>query len=160
MHGPLEVLQRQLHQRGALHTVLRHGDRVQRNVKAARLPHDLPGVGLDGFLVQGVHHRGLRQATGFRDLLGQRVKRFAVAPGEEHPSSVTGEPPRDRGTDRTGGAVDDGILVLQQHVAFPPNTLPGRAVGPRDVDPGGEPDSPRGHTASGGDGEGDRSISA
>ena len=113
MHGQLEVLQRQLYQRGALDTALRHGDGVQRNIKAARLLHDVLGVGFDSFLVHGIDHRGLRCTAVRHDLLGDSVERGEVSPGEEDPSPVMGKLPCHCGTNRARAAIDHGVLVFQ-----------------------------------------------
>ena len=72
-------------------------------------------MGVDGALVEGVDDRRLGIATGLADRRGDCLELVERAPDEMDAGALTGEGPGDGTTDRSAGAVDDRVLVLQQH---------------------------------------------
>src|SRR6266567_4463973 len=54
-----------------------------------------------------------------RDVGGDRLQWLAGAAGEEDPGPLPSEGPGDAAADPSAGAVDDGVLVLEQHLDPP-----------------------------------------
>jgi hypothetical protein len=72
-------------------------------------------VRVDRLLVECVDDGHLGRAARSRDRLRQRVERRARAPGQVDPGALTREGRCDAPADRSAGAVDDHVLVLEQH---------------------------------------------
>src|SRR5215212_8034228 len=68
-----------------------------------------------GVLVEGVEFGHLRRPASGRDVGGDCLERRAGATGEEDPRALPGEGPGDAAADTPTGAVDNGVLVLEQH---------------------------------------------
>ena len=67
-------------------------------------------------LVERVDLRRLGGSAGGNDVLGDRLDRCQVAPGEEDPGPLAREGACDGAADRASGSVDHRNLVLQHHL--------------------------------------------
>jgi hypothetical protein len=76
---------------------------------------------LHGPLVEGVEDGRFGCPARGHDVRGYRIERLAGVTGEEDACALPGELPGDRSSDRSSCSVDDGVLVLQQHL-YPPRT--------------------------------------
>src|SRR5215218_5918703 len=85
-------------------------DEVEGHVDAA----DPRRHGL-GVLVDCVEFGHLRRPASGRDVGGDCLERRAGATGEEDPRALPSEGPGDAAADTPTGAVDNGVLVLEQH---------------------------------------------
>ncbi|GAA2816804.1 hypothetical protein GCM10020220_001220 [Nonomuraea rubra] len=91
------------------------GRGVEGDVDARAALGDGVGVLLDRGPVGRIERGGLGASPGLGDGVGQVLQRFAGASGQVDGGAFAGEDAGDRGADRSGAAVDDGGLVLQQH---------------------------------------------
>jgi hypothetical protein len=112
--GKGEVAERQLGKRHALDRG--KSDGVEADVDAACLLGDLVGVPLDRRLVQRIHLCRLGRPTGHGDLPGHGLHRPEVATTQKDPCPFAPERLRHGTTDRSARPVDDGGLILQQHL--------------------------------------------
>src|SRR5829696_5807322 len=71
------------------------------------------------FLVERVDHRRLGRPACGADLSRDRIERLTGPAGEEDPRSLAGEGARHGATDGSGGAVDHGVLALEEHLSPP-----------------------------------------
>ena len=76
-------------------------------------------VRVHGALVGGVEDGHLGRPTGGPDVGGDRLHGRPAAAGEEHLGALAGEGAGDPATDSATGPVDDGVLVLEQHLDLP-----------------------------------------
>src|SRR5262245_18267189 len=111
--GPLVDGQGHLDQWRALD--IAHRDQVERDVEAARVGDDSFGVRVDRILVEGVDLGGGDAPAAGPDLVRQPIQRRLRPPREVDGGPLAREAASDRAPDRAGGAVDDGVLVLEQH---------------------------------------------
>jgi hypothetical protein len=105
----------QLRQRHAVGRGAR-ADGVERDVETARSLDHGAEVLVDGLLVEGVDLGRLGDAAGSHDLFGDGIDLRHVASCQEEPRSFACEGAGDGAADRTPGGIDDGSLVLKQHV--------------------------------------------
>jgi len=114
---PLEVFERHLGQWGSLHVPVR--DEVEGDVDpSGRRGHSV-GVLVDGPLVERVDVRCLGHPSGGADLRGHLAELRLGATGEEDLGSLAGEGTGHRAADGAAPSVDDGVLVLEEHVDPP-----------------------------------------
>jgi len=111
--GTLEVIQRHLGERRALHVTV--GDQVERDVDAAGPRGDLVGVLVDGRLVERVKLRRVNGSAAGADVRRDLLQPRPGAPGEVHRGALPGEGARHRTADRAAPAVDDRVLSVEQH---------------------------------------------
>jgi hypothetical protein len=71
---------------------------------------------LHGVLGERVDVRGLSDAAGSDDLLGDGIGLRRVAAGQEEPCPLAREGSGDGAADRASGSIDHGGLVFEQHV--------------------------------------------
>jgi hypothetical protein len=97
---------------------VRVGDQVEGDVDAAGSGRHLVRVLVDRLLVERVELGRLGRSPGGPDLVGHRLEARARAAGQEHPGALAAERASDGAADRSGAPVDDGDLVLEQHVCL------------------------------------------
>jgi hypothetical protein len=114
--GAGEVGRGHVDQRGALHVAA--VDQVERDVDAAGLGGHGLRVRVDGRLVEGVEDGHLGGAAGGGDVRGDRVDGCPRPPGQENLGPFSGEGPGGGAADAPAGSVDDGVLVLKQHLCL------------------------------------------
>jgi hypothetical protein len=69
-------------------------EQVERDVDAAGARGHLVGVGVDGALVERVHHRGLGRAPRRADVVGDRLERRRGPAGQVDRGALAPERPR------------------------------------------------------------------
>jgi len=112
-----EVLEREIDERCALHGV--DADRVEGDVDAPRRAEHVIGVALDGLLIVRIDRGCLGCSAGSGDLLHHDIELVEGAAGQEYLRPLASEGAGDRAPHRACCAVDDSVLVPQQH-AHPP----------------------------------------
>ena len=88
-HGPHEVLDVHLQERGALNVAA--GDQVEAHVHRAALIDHGPYAIVDRSVVESVDHRHVRSPAVRVDLGGDAVEGLTGSPGEKHRGSLAGE---------------------------------------------------------------------
>src|SRR5262249_53911788 len=110
-----ETVHRQLGQRDSLHTVLRNPDGVKRDIDRGGLIDDTVEVARYGLLVERVDLRGFHLSAGSRDFFGECVEGLKVSSGKKYARAFASEHTGHRAPDRAPGAIDDRVLVFEQH---------------------------------------------
>src|SRR5258708_35538784 len=111
-----EALDRQLRERDPLNPRLRNGgNRIEGDIDTPRFLFYRAGVVLDGLLVESIDLRRLRSSTCGDDLLRRPFDRTEVATRQKDLRALAGKCTGYRSADRASGAVDDRVLVLEQH---------------------------------------------
>src|SRR5262249_997346 len=93
---------------------VRDADRVERDIDPSRPVDDGLEVRAHGLFVEGVHFRGRGESSGGSDFPGDGFDRRLAAPCQKELRPLAREGAGDRSADRASGAVDYGVLVLQQ----------------------------------------------
>jgi hypothetical protein len=115
-HGPQKVVGRHIDTWRSLHVATR--DEVDGHVDAAGTGRDGLHVGVHRALVGGVEDGHLGRPAGRLDVGGDRLHGRSGSAGKEHLGALAGEGPGDPATD-PAAPLDDGVLVLEQHLDLP-----------------------------------------
>jgi hypothetical protein len=91
-------------------------DEVEGHVDAAG---DGLHVGVHRALVGGVEDGHLGRPAGPLDVGGDRLHGRSGSAGKEHVGALAGEGPGDPATGPAAAPVEDGVLVLEQHLDLP-----------------------------------------
>ena len=103
-----------LRERGSLE-VSPDGDGVETHIDPARRPHDVIEMLRNRLSVEGIDLGRFGHAATRGDFLCHRLQFGQRAAGEEDPGSVFSERTGDRAADHSGGSVNHGDLVIEQH---------------------------------------------
>jgi hypothetical protein len=108
--------------------LLRKRDGVEKNIDSARLLDPVADVLFDCVLVERVDLGDLGSAARRDDLPGDCFERRKRPAGEKHPRALARERAGDGAADGPSPAIDDSVLVFEQHGDCPVFQF-GRATG-------------------------------